>query len=57
MYTYKTVKNVEIIHKNNQILVPRAKQQSVLDWHHTILIHPGEAKKMKLSSYFSPGMD
>ena len=25
VYTYKTVENVELIHKNNQILVPRSK--------------------------------
>ena len=42
VYTYKAVEDVELIHKNNRILVPRSKQQSVLDWYHTILVHPGE---------------
>ena len=47
VYTYKIVKDVELIQKNNRILVPRLKQQSVLDWYHTILIHPGEARMIK----------
>ena len=42
VYAYKTVEDVELIHKNNQILVPRAKQQNILDWYHTILTRPGE---------------
>ena len=42
VYTYKTVEEVELIHKNNCILVPTSKQQSVLDWYHNILVHPGE---------------
>ena len=42
VYTYKTVKDVQLIHKNNQILVPRSKQQSVIDCYHTILVYPGE---------------
>ena len=29
VYTYNTVKVVQLIHKNNRILVPRSKQQSV----------------------------
>ena len=47
VYIYKTVEDVKLIHKNNQILVPRTKQQSVLGWNHTILIHPGEARMIK----------
>ena len=47
VYTYKTVEDVELIHKNNQILVPRSKQQSVLDWYHDVLIHPGEARMIE----------
>ena len=31
VYTYKSVEDVKLVHKNNQILVPRSKQQSVLD--------------------------
>jgi hypothetical protein len=33
-----------LIHKNNRILVPKSKQQQVLDWYHNILVHPGEAR-------------
>ena len=47
VYTYKAVEDVELIHKNNRILVPRSKQQSVLDWYHTILVHPGEKRMIE----------
>ena len=47
VYTYTTVEDVKLIRKNNRILVPRLKQQSVLDWYHTILIHPGEARMIE----------
>ena len=30
-YTYKSVEGIELIHKNNRILVPKSKQQNVLD--------------------------
>ena len=39
LYTYyKYVEGVELTHKNNRIMVPKSKQQSVLDWYHTICI-------------------
>ena len=44
MYTYIPVEDVELVYKNNQILVPRSKQQNVLYWYHKVLIHPGEAR-------------
>ena len=47
IYTYKSVEDVELVHKNNQILVPQSKQQSVLDWYNKILIHPGEAQMIE----------
>ena len=47
MYTYKAVKDVELIHKNNQILVPRSKHESVLHWYHAILVHPGERRMIE----------
>ena len=47
VYTYNTVEDVKLFHKNNQILVPQLKQQSVFDWYHTILIHPGESQMIK----------
>ena len=37
IYTYKSVEDVILIHKNNRILVPQSKQQRVLDWYHDIL--------------------
>ena len=47
VYTCKTVKDVECVHKNNQVLVLQSKQQSVLDWYHIELIYPGEARMIK----------
>ena len=47
VYTYKAVKEIELIHKNNRILVPRSKQQSVLDWFHSIQVHPGEERMIQ----------
>jgi hypothetical protein len=44
LYTYKVVEDVDLIHKNNRILVPQSKQQQVLDWYHDNLVHPGETK-------------
>ena len=44
LYTYKVVEGVNLIHKNNRILVPQLKQQQVLDWYHNILVHPGETR-------------
>jgi hypothetical protein len=44
LYTYKVVEDVDLIHKNNRILVPQSKQQQVLDWYHNILVHPGETR-------------
>ena len=42
VYKYKTVENVKLVYKNNQILVPQSKQQNMLDWYHKVLIHSGE---------------
>ena len=47
VYTYKKLEGVELIHTNNRILVPRSRQQSVLDWYHDVLIHPGEARMIE----------
>ena len=43
----QSVEGIELVHKNNRILVPQSKQQSVLDWYHDILIHPGEKRMIK----------
>jgi hypothetical protein len=47
LYTYKVVEDVELIHKNNRILVPESKQQQVLQWYHDILVHPGETRMIE----------
>ena len=39
-YTTKEVEGVYLIHMNNKILVPATLQERVLDWYHTILVHP-----------------
>ena len=41
-YTTKEVEGIELIHENDKILVPATLQERVLDWYHTILVHPGE---------------
>ena len=41
-YTTKEVEGVYLIHENDKILVPATLQQRVLEWYHTILVHPGE---------------
>ena len=41
-YTTKEVEGVYLIHMNNKILVPATLQERVLEWYHTILVHPGE---------------
>ena len=57
VYTYKTVKEVEIVHKNNRILVARWKQQSALNWYYTILIHPGKASMIESIKLVFTGVD
>ena len=47
VYTFKTVEDVKLVHKNNHILVPRSKQQSVIDWYHTIQVHPSESRMVE----------
>ena len=47
IYTYKEVEGIELIHKANRILVPKTKQQAVLDWYHTVLVHPGEKRMIE----------
>ena len=43
----KTVEDVKLVHKNNQILLPQSKQQNVLDWYHKVLIYPSEARMIE----------
>ena len=47
-YTTKEVEGVYLIHENNKILVPSTLQERVMEWYHTILVHPGE-KRMEES--------
>ena len=43
-YTTKKVEGVYLIHKNNRIIVPPTLQERVMEWYHTILVHPGEKR-------------
>ena len=39
LYTTKEVEEVELMHKNNKILVPIILQERVMNWYHSILMH------------------
>ena len=41
LYTTKTVERYDLVHYNDKILVPEALKERVLDWYHTMLVHPG----------------
>ena len=43
-YTTKEVEGVYLIHKNNKIIVPTTLQERVMEWYHTILVHPAEKR-------------
>ena len=47
-YTTKEVEGVYLIHENNKIIVPPILQERVMEWYHTILVHPGK-KRMEES--------
>ena len=40
LYTTKEVKGVDLVHKNNKILVQKILEEQVINWHHSILVHP-----------------
>ena len=40
-YTTKEVEGVDLVHKNNKILVPKILQEQVMNWYHSILVHSG----------------
>ena len=42
VYTTKEIEGVYLIHKNNKTIVPPTLQERVIEWHHTIFVHPGE---------------
>ena len=48
LYTTKEVEGVYLLHKNNKIIVPPTLQERVMEWYHTILVHP-EKKYMEES--------
>ena len=57
-FTTRAVEGVELIHDGNQIFVPAALRDRVLDWYHQMLVHPGE-KRMEASLrgvYTWPGL-
>ena len=47
LYTYKEVEGVDLIHENNNILVPSATIYHTLYWYHQILVHPGHHQMFK----------
>ena len=47
-YTTKEVEGVYLIHKHNKIIVLATLQEKVMEWYHTILVHPGK-KQMEES--------
>lgn len=47
IYTYKDIEDIELICKANYILVPKVKQQDLLDWYHKILVYPGEHRMIE----------
>ena len=57
-FTVRTVEGVELTHDGNQIFVPTALRDRVLDWYHQMLVHPGK-KRMEASLrgvYTWPGL-
>ena len=44
LYTTKEVGGVYLIHKNNKIIEPPTLQERVMEWYHTILLHPDEKR-------------
>ena len=41
----KEVKGVELIHKNDRVLVPQGSRQRLLEWYHEKLCHPGSVQQ------------
>ena len=37
----KDIEGVELVHKNNKIVVPDTLKEQVMDWYHDVLVHPG----------------
>jgi hypothetical protein len=42
--TTKVVEGSALIHERGKILVPTALKERVLNWYHTMLVHPGETR-------------
>ena len=45
--TVKTIKGEDLIHHYIKIHIPQALQARVLDWYHTVLMHPGKTRMEK----------
>ena len=43
-FTTKIVEGVELVHHENRIYVPETLRERVLNWYHTMLVHPGQAR-------------
>ena len=42
--TVKSIEGENLIHPDGKIYIPPALQQRVLDWYHTMLVHPGDTR-------------
>ena len=42
--TTKVIEGSNLIHERGKILVPISLHDRVLDWYHTMLVHPGETR-------------
>ena len=42
IFAVREVEVVELIYDGNQIFVPAALRDRLLDWYHQMLVHPGE---------------
>lgn len=48
--TTKVIEGSNLIHERGKILIPESLKDRVLDWYHTMLVHPGETQ-MEASIY------
>ena len=46
----ESIEGKDLIHHNGKIyIIPSALRQRVLDWYHTMIVHPGETTRMEKS--------
>ena len=50
----KEVEGVDLVHKNNKIIVPDTLKDRVMDWYHDVLVHPGMTRmEASISSVYT----